>query len=136
MTDVTPECGECGQPLDEIPFDPNRQPCPFCGSTRRILNASASDVIEIKEQMRMQSIDPALTGKAKLRLDQIEGDDLHRNSGQWNKKIRVIDKNNDRYLETITDPKTGEVIHHCEEPLSEHFGHGSAKKLPDSEHHE
>jgi hypothetical protein len=27
----------------------------------------------------------------------------------------------------VTDRETGEVIHHSEEPLSDHFGHGSAK---------
>jgi hypothetical protein len=31
-------------------------------------------------------------------------------------------------LEHIVNPNTGEVIHHCEEPLSQHQGHGSAKR--------
>jgi len=43
------------------------------------------------------------------------------------KKNRVIDKNNDKYFEQVIDPETGETVHHCEEPLSEHFGHGTAK---------
>jgi|TARA_B110001450_G_C17324859_1_gene360958 hypothetical protein len=33
----------------------------------------------------------------------------------------------DEYKEKVTDRETGEVIHHSEEPLSDHFGHGSAK---------
>lgn len=44
------------------------------------------------------------------------------------KKSRVIDKYKDRYMEKVTDPETGEIIHGCEEPLSEHFGHGFASK--------
>jgi hypothetical protein len=78
----------------------------------------------------MKVKDPTLRGKGKIKIEQLVGDDLHRTSGKWYKKIRVIDRENDRYLETVTDPETGEVVHHCEEPLSEHFGHGSDKKPP------
>lgn len=41
---------------------------------------------------------------------------------------RIIDRDNDRYSEKVTDYDTGEVIHHCEEPLSMHKGHGSDKR--------
>ncbi len=44
---------------------------------------------------------------------------------------RVIDRDNDHYFEKITDYETGEVIHHCEEPLSQHQGHGNAKRKND-----
>lgn len=40
---------------------------------------------------------------------------------------RLIDRDNDVYRETVTDYESGEIIYHCEEPLSEHQGHGSAK---------
>lgn len=43
-------------------------------------------------------------------------------------KERVIDRDSDRYVEKITDYETGEVIHHCEEALSQHQGHGDAKR--------
>ena len=39
---------------------------------------------------------------------------------------RVIDRDKDQYKETVIDPQTGQVIHQNKEPLSEHFGHGSA----------
>ena len=41
---------------------------------------------------------------------------------------RCIDKDNNHYKEIVVDPETGEIIHQCEEPLSEHRGHGSDKK--------
>lgn len=40
---------------------------------------------------------------------------------------RPIDRSNVIYREEVIDPTTGRVIHHCEEPLSKHRGHGSAK---------
>ena len=43
-------------------------------------------------------------------------------------KDRVIDRVNDRYFESVIDSDTGKVIHECEEALSKHFAHGSAKK--------
>jgi hypothetical protein len=37
-------------------------------------------------------------------------------------------KKSDWYFERIIDAETGEVIHECEEPLSDHCEQGSAKK--------
>jgi hypothetical protein len=42
-------------------------------------------------------------------------------------KYRRIDRDNDRYDEVVIDPETGEIVHESHEPLSEHWGHGSAK---------
>jgi hypothetical protein len=41
---------------------------------------------------------------------------------------QIIDRENDRYFERVTHYETGEVIHEIDEPLSQHRGHGSAKK--------
>jgi hypothetical protein len=43
-------------------------------------------------------------------------------------KATSANRANDRYREVVTDPTTKEIIHHCEEPLSQHQNHGSAKK--------
>jgi hypothetical protein len=55
------------------------------------------------------------------------GDELCVAQDKWMNKNRVIDKKNDQYRETVRDPQTGEIVHHCDEPLSLHRGHGSAK---------
>jgi len=46
---------------------------------------------------------------------------------RWLRLDRVIDRERDHYEETITDPITGKIVHHSNEPLSKHQGHGSAK---------
>ena len=56
------------------------------------------------------------------------GADLHRASGRWMQRDLVIDRENDRYYEIVVDSETGEVIRTCEESLSQHRDHGSAKK--------
>lgn len=40
----------------------------------------------------------------------------------------MIDRENDRYFERVVDPETGKVLRICEEPLSQHQGHGTANK--------
>jgi hypothetical protein len=43
------------------------------------------------------------------------------------RKTRIIDRQHNRYTETVIDDATGEVVHHAEGPLKDHIGHGSAK---------
>lgn len=45
---------------------------------------------------------------------------------EWNRREKIENRENDRYYEHIVNPKTGEIVHHCEEPLSERRGHGAA----------
>ena len=40
---------------------------------------------------------------------------------------RLIDRKNNRYVESVIARGTGEIIHHRDEPLSDHKGHGSDK---------
>jgi hypothetical protein len=67
----------------------------------------------------------AATGKLEFELRL--GDTLQHATGKYAHHERLIDRKNDLYREHVEDPDTGEVIHHNEEPLSEHRGHGSAK---------
>ncbi len=65
--------------------------------------------------------------KAKYDIEVIEGDDWTADKGRFSWKIRIADKPNDWYLEIVIDKDTGEVLHFCSEPFSDHAGHGSAK---------
>jgi hypothetical protein len=69
-------------------------------------------------------------GSGKPYLEGKGGDDLHRKTGRWMHLQRVIDRARNWYSEVVTDPETGKVVHRCEEPLSDHRGHGSAKHTP------
>ena len=60
-------------------------------------------------------------------IEVIEGDDWTADKGRFSWKIRIIDKPNDSYLEIVVDKETGEILHQCSEPWSDHVGHGSAK---------
>jgi hypothetical protein len=49
-------------------------------------------------------------------------------SGRRQQAHRTFDRHNDRYIETITDHASGEVVMEKNERLSDHRGRGSARK--------
>jgi hypothetical protein len=50
----------------------------------------------------------------------------------WGHRFKMEDKRNDHYFERVVHSQTGEVLHLCDERLTEHRGHGSAKKQGDA----
>ena len=111
-------CGSCGESVEETP-------CPHCGSSLRAIHVSVQETIGIREKLGIKGRED---GKKRPVLEQVHGDDLHRKTGMWKKLSRIIDRKNDLYHETVTNPETGKIEHECKEPLSKHRGHGAAKK--------
>lgn len=123
-------CADCGAAIDEDPRPEERMPCPACGSTRRRIHVTVSDSFSAYDSMRAQKKDPARKSKDKLRVDSFTGYEKSHALGRMVKKDRLIDRDNDRYYEHIVDPENNETLHLREEKLSEHIGHGYAKKKP------
>lgn len=119
-------CSNCGGQLEEesTEADAKRNACPACGSTARTIPISLQDTIGFSERLDFEG---RHAGEKKPFIEQVHGADLHRKTGRLMHKSRIIDRENDLYHEKITDPRTGEVVHECKEPLSKHRGHGSAK---------
>jgi hypothetical protein len=130
---VTVSCETCKAVLLEDPSKPSPGPCPQCGGVTRHVLLEFHDEIGIREKLVMKLKDPSLTGKAKVRQEQIVGDDLHKKSGRWLTKNRLIDRTENRYFEEVIDPATGEVVHRTDEPLDRHVGHGSDKAREDTD---
>jgi hypothetical protein len=127
VSHVIVHCGNCGTILDKNPNTTivNQHTCIECGSQKR------SARIDVESGMNSKFIIKAREGKRKKGkpvLEQIVGDQFDHKTNRWIKKKRVIDVSNDWYVEIIQNPETGEITHRCEEPLSKHRGHGSAKK--------
>ena len=128
------KCANCHEEIDEVFGIPEklRKPCPKCGSLGRHMELSCQDGIKLEDHLlrRFKHIEPSLTGKEKVRLDEITGEELNQGSGKWVQKEWWIDRDHDPawYYEKVTDIKTGETIRYCYQPLSEHTGRGSAKK--------
>jgi len=118
-------CGDCGLQLEEDcgQLSENRLPCPACGSMRRVFQVTIRATVTFKKKLGIKG---RHAGGGKPFIEQGHGDDLHRGTGKWMKKSRIINRENGLYKELVTDPETGDVVHECEEPLSQHVGHGDA----------
>jgi hypothetical protein len=115
-----------GHLLDETVGNSNpRLPCPACGSTGRQVALGlemrvgiAARLAEIKAGQRL--------GRPFYHL--IDRLDKATRTGRLMHKFRLIDKHADHYEESVVDAESGVEIHHRSEPLSQHRGHGSAKR--------
>lgn len=123
-------CSSCQADLGELATG---VPCPECGSTARTITVTILEELTAYEAWSTQRRNPDLKSADKVRQRDFLGYEMSRRLGRMVHKVRSIDRDADRYLETVTDPISGEVIHHCEEPLSQHTGHGSAKSRPDKD---
>jgi hypothetical protein len=130
-------CDVCGYEYPnptQAAAEPPGTPCPECGATTgRHRYIAASDSIQISEFVEYKG---KHAGEKKHYIEIQDGAQLRVSEGDYVHKFRRIDRDYDEYeenltdLETgeiLTDPETGEAIRDVREPLSEHWGHGSAK---------
>ena len=125
-------CADCGK---ELPAEEVRQttspPCPHCGSVKRNVTLSFVDsVAPMHDSLEGKLKNTKLPSKKNPRVHFFTGDDIRHSDGKWMNKTRMIDKDKDEYSEIVTDPETGEIVHQCNEPLSQHTAHGAAKRKP------
>lgn len=120
--EVISACSKCGMELAV-----NSDEACSCGHVGREISLSICDSIKVYESLRGEVKNPSFPSNKNPRIKFIEGDDFWADRQKFVKKSRRIDRGENQYRETITDPHTSEIIRHCEEPLSEHWGHGSAK---------
>lgn len=121
------ECAKCGAELgerDNVPVE-NRTKCPRCGDTARVFKVTLSSTIKITNSLRGKARDAA-GGKPFTEFK--SEDSFSRKLGILAKRYMRIDRRNNRYIEEVIDPESGDTIHFCDEPLTEHQGHGSARK--------
>jgi hypothetical protein len=124
------KCNACGCLLTEGGEEMNPSPCPECGATSRHVSLLIDEdsTITFYESVRGKTSRPSLRSKDKLRADVFSGHDQSKTYRKWYLKERIVDKDRDYYMEKLTDPETGKIVHFCEQKLSEHQGRGSAKK--------
>jgi hypothetical protein len=123
------QCIQCQHPLpdantvEEAEFL-TKQPCPSCGGFGRNLSAQTVETLEFHDHYGMRLKRPGRRGYA---VDVVARPDFNRDRQKLVRLDRVINKENDKYYEKITDYQTGEIIREVSEPLSEHVGRGAAK---------
>lgn len=129
MTSSGTTCARCGESLESIDLvaEP-RVPCPRCGSTARAFTEAIIDGLRILDSLRGRHKRPSLPSDKKLRWESFTGYEFSHDHQKMVHKVRMFNKDTDEYVERVTDIVTGEIIHECIEPFTEHVGHGTAKK--------
>ncbi len=129
MTSLTGKCVNCSRPLSNIELSTGqRVACYLCGSTKRSYSETLVDSASIYDSLRGRLKRPSFPSKKKLRGESFIGFEFSHKLQKMVHKIRDFDRDTDKYIERITDIQSGEIIHECIEPLSEHIGHGTPKK--------
>lgn len=116
------KCDGCGElRMEEI------KECPACGSVYHTVFLKVKDdvSISIHEQVKGKVKE---AGTKKPVKEFVYGDEKQKSTDTWVNKTRIIDRKNNDYLEIVKDNETGAIIHECNESLTDHINHGSAKK--------
>ena len=134
---MTPNCGAVSRVLLDY--------CPLCGKKdwRAIVTRKAIDIKEkpefsdmlddwgsIKEEYFPFEAEASVTKPGVKKIDfeiKYSNSSFQKDGTGAVSRFRMIDKENDRYVEKIRYTDTGTIIRDCDEKLTEHWGHGSAK---------
>lgn len=119
-------CGKCGMELNKAnEIQPDQTtPCPSCGSTSKQFDIPHQEGIIAGDE---NGIKAKHNKGEKPFIEQISGSELNHGTGRFVNKFRVIDRDNDIYVEIIRDLDTGKAIRCSIELLSDHINHGYAK---------
>lgn len=108
----------------------NETECPNCHSKNLNVRLNIFEKIQVstkEEKINYFGKNPLLKGKAKIRQEgKIERQTSKKTKTGYAVVERQINREDDRYFEKVSD-EDGNIIHFCDEKLSEHQGHGSAK---------
>lgn len=102
-----------------------RHPCVACGSTARFFAVSIEEAVTLRSGLGFKHKRP---GHKKPIAEGFTRPETARSTVAAVERMMHVDREKDHYVETVTEYETGTVVHHCDEKLSEHIGHGSAKK--------
>jgi hypothetical protein len=91
------------------------------------VEVEVNDVIRVREFIGLKGRSP---GRKMPAFELQPSDQIERRTGRWMRKHRLIDRKRDLHEEVVVDAEIGEERHVCRQPLSEHWGHGSAKQKP------
>ncbi len=138
---MTPDCGAVSPVLLDV--------CPLCHKKdwRAIVNREPVEVKKnptfddmfdefglIKEEYLIGEGEFTVTkpgvSKRKFQIKYSESSFQNDNTGGV-ARFRMIDRENVHYVEKVVYTDTGTIIRDCDEKLTEHLGHGSAKKDSD-----
>lgn len=102
------------------------------GSTARHIRLAVQTEVRVFDKLGWELNDSTIPSRTKQRKTRVEGIFGYEWSEGLCKMVHkewLMDRRDKRYRELVRDPDTGEVTRFKDEPLTQHTGRGSAKKL-------
>lgn len=131
MTASRTECGDCGTSVTQARTAAEAAlPCPACGSTRRNIFTEIVESVSLRDGIGVKA---KRVGQKRPFVESLSIPSHSRSLGKFVHHERLIDRDKNLYYEKVSDYESGAVIHEHKEPLSEHVGHGSDKKVRPSD---
>jgi hypothetical protein len=137
-------CSKCGY---EFTSEPQGEPCPGCGYTRRtygVLSSTTATGTASSTRTVGKNLSTTAKGRARYRakarsgeagkpggkpwLTLKSGPSWSYSSQKWMHREKTENRRDNRYTEVVKDPDTGEIVYEVDEPLTDHWGHGSARR--------
>ena len=108
VSNDTIECADCGAEVDGSGDKPEQRiPCDKCGSTKRIYYVSISETVVARDGIGVKA---KRAGEKKPFIEDLAVPDYSRSLDKVVQRERVIDRDNDRYFEKITDYESGDNV--------------------------
>jgi hypothetical protein len=104
-----------------------RQPCPGCGGLSRKSRKSLIAKVIMRSTLEYGAFPPGPMSTRRRFAWGMTGWDFSDSLDRLVRKVSHFDRRQNRRLEHVEDPETGDVLHHQDHPLTEHRGHGSDK---------
>ena len=140
-------CSRCGY---EFSSEPQGEPCPSCGATRRtrgiVQEATATGKASTSKTVG-KNLSATAEGRAGMRgkarsgeagkpggkpwLTTMSEPSWSHDRQKWLHREKTENRRDNRYTEVVKDPDTGEIVHEVDAPLTDHQGHGSARRKQD-----
>ena len=127
-------CGDCGLDLPaEWSSCPDDHQCPACGSMSKHVELNLVSTLPLPRDYLSYAVkDHNYPASRNPRKEVLNRPTFSRDDGRMRDEHRTIDKYKNEYHKVITDQETGEIVYERHEPLTEHQGHGSAKRRSDA----
>lgn len=122
------ECRDCGTVLPSCWAQRVDQRCPECGSNSLLISLYFTTEMVFRDLIEGKVKDYSRKSKVTIRKFKQGSEPQRARPGAWACVYRNIDREHNTYDEQIVDEETGRVLHECHERLSDHRGHGSAKR--------
>lgn len=128
-TQSTVTCRDCSNPLPRSVLDSMMRPaCSACGGVSAHVEMHLTGTVEAYKTMSYNAFNPALSRRKGVFARGVHKRDWFRKEGVWANVRRQLNKRENTYEEIITYAESGEPIHEVREALTEHRGHGTARR--------